>query len=395
VAEQVLDRVPAGVAHDAVGDFSGTRRAPVLEQRANARAPGRFDAGLNADHELVTSGAYRFVGHLIYASMPCLLLGARFMVAPFVVFAISIVIFIVGTEIRVRIEDNLLARASGMSSALISSSWAHIFRFPKPDHSRPRIGPEQSTFWHSSFMSRAGRFPSMFRNIRNGRLCVGALSTFGLLLSVQPASADTISIVRIISGFATVFQPEAGGAGGQIHLKGTESFRLDVESNSSNRSVCGPCEEGNTVDFSIGLFSTLGGSGSFRGQHFTFDFSTGGGQILFQTGSIIIPAHADGTAEFRFPFTLSDSTISFQPRPPRGDEPFQVGLTGAGFGTLTTVVGHDSESGAAQFVATSLRFDFTPGQPSTTPEPASLILLGSGLGIGCWQRRRRASVEAS
>jgi protein-S-isoprenylcysteine O-methyltransferase Ste14 len=83
---------------------------------SSARTLGRqwrFDAGLNVDHELVTSGAYRFVRHPIYSSMLCMLLGTGFMVAPMLILAISTVIFIVGTEIRVRIEDNLLASRFG------------------------------------------------------------------------------------------------------------------------------------------------------------------------------------------------------------------------------------------------------------------------------------------
>src|SRR5258708_7511462 len=42
----------------------------------------RIDAGLNPDHELVRSGAYRFVRHPIYASMFFLLLGTGFLVTP-------------------------------------------------------------------------------------------------------------------------------------------------------------------------------------------------------------------------------------------------------------------------------------------------------------------------
>ena len=83
---------------------------------SSARTLGRqwrFDAGLNADHQLVTSGAYRFVRHPIYTSMLCMLLGTGFMVAPMVLLAISTVIFIIGTEIRVRIEDKLLASHFG------------------------------------------------------------------------------------------------------------------------------------------------------------------------------------------------------------------------------------------------------------------------------------------
>jgi protein-S-isoprenylcysteine O-methyltransferase Ste14 len=73
----------------------------------------RVDAGLSADHQLVRSGPYRFVRHPIYASMLCLLLGTGFMVTPLPLLAAAVVLFIVGTEIRVRIEDGLLASRFG------------------------------------------------------------------------------------------------------------------------------------------------------------------------------------------------------------------------------------------------------------------------------------------
>ena len=78
----------------------------------SARALGRqwrFDAGLNADHQLVQSGAYRFVRHPIYTSMLCLMLGTGFLIAPLLILAIATALAVSGTEIRVRIEDALLA----------------------------------------------------------------------------------------------------------------------------------------------------------------------------------------------------------------------------------------------------------------------------------------------
>jgi len=82
----------------------------------SARALGRqwrVDAGLNPDHQLVRSGAYRVVRHPIYTSMFCVLLGTGFMITPLPIFLVSILVFIVGTEIRVRIEDTLLASRFG------------------------------------------------------------------------------------------------------------------------------------------------------------------------------------------------------------------------------------------------------------------------------------------
>jgi protein-S-isoprenylcysteine O-methyltransferase Ste14 len=50
----------------------------------------RVDAGLNADHRLVTAGPYRVVR-----------------------LAVALLVFVAGTEIRVRIEDGLLASRFG------------------------------------------------------------------------------------------------------------------------------------------------------------------------------------------------------------------------------------------------------------------------------------------
>jgi protein-S-isoprenylcysteine O-methyltransferase Ste14 len=79
---------------------------------SGARALGRqwrMDAGLNADHQLVRSGPYRFVRHPIYASMFCTLLGTGFLITPKWLLVSAIVVFVAGTEIRVRVEERLLA----------------------------------------------------------------------------------------------------------------------------------------------------------------------------------------------------------------------------------------------------------------------------------------------
>src|ERR1043166_9596530 len=74
----------------------------------------RIEAGLNADHELVRSGAYRIVRHPIYLSLLCMLVGsAAIVTTPLWELAAAIVFFLIGTEIRVRVEDNLLASRFG------------------------------------------------------------------------------------------------------------------------------------------------------------------------------------------------------------------------------------------------------------------------------------------
>jgi protein-S-isoprenylcysteine O-methyltransferase Ste14 len=73
----------------------------------------RIDAGLSDDHELVMSGPYRLVRHPIYTSMLCLLLGTGLMITPLPLLSLSVLVFMAGTEIRVRLEDRLLASRFG------------------------------------------------------------------------------------------------------------------------------------------------------------------------------------------------------------------------------------------------------------------------------------------
>ena len=73
----------------------------------------RMDAGLNPDHELVMTGPYRLVRHPIYTSMLCVLLGSGLMVSSWWLLLISFLVFMAGTEIRVRVEDQLLTSHFG------------------------------------------------------------------------------------------------------------------------------------------------------------------------------------------------------------------------------------------------------------------------------------------
>jgi protein-S-isoprenylcysteine O-methyltransferase Ste14 len=53
------------------------------------------------------------VRHPIYTSMLCILLGTGLMVTPWWLLLLSFLIFVAGTEIRVRIEERLLVSRFG------------------------------------------------------------------------------------------------------------------------------------------------------------------------------------------------------------------------------------------------------------------------------------------
>jgi protein-S-isoprenylcysteine O-methyltransferase Ste14 len=73
----------------------------------------RFEAALSEDHELVQTGPYRYVRHPIYASMLLLLLAAGAAATWWPMFVAGVVMFLIGTEIRTRLEDRLLADRFG------------------------------------------------------------------------------------------------------------------------------------------------------------------------------------------------------------------------------------------------------------------------------------------
>ena len=68
----------------------------------------RVDAALSSDHQLVRSGPYGWIRHPIYTSMLCMMLGTGFLITPIPWMLAALAVFIIGTEIRVRVEDALL-----------------------------------------------------------------------------------------------------------------------------------------------------------------------------------------------------------------------------------------------------------------------------------------------
>ena len=73
----------------------------------------RFEAALSEDHKLITTGPYRWLRNPIYASMLGMLLATGFAKTWWPLLIAGVTFFVIGTEIRVRAEEQLLATRFG------------------------------------------------------------------------------------------------------------------------------------------------------------------------------------------------------------------------------------------------------------------------------------------
>jgi len=73
----------------------------------------RILAGLYPDHELIRTGPYAVVRHPVYASFFLMMLATGLLFARWPMLLAAIVLYIVGTEIRIRAEEGLLRARFG------------------------------------------------------------------------------------------------------------------------------------------------------------------------------------------------------------------------------------------------------------------------------------------
>jgi protein-S-isoprenylcysteine O-methyltransferase Ste14 len=73
----------------------------------------RIKAVVTRDHELVTSGPYALVRHPIYLALLGMAFSTAVLITSWQGIALALVIYVAGTEIRVRAEDGILRQHFG------------------------------------------------------------------------------------------------------------------------------------------------------------------------------------------------------------------------------------------------------------------------------------------
>ena len=212
------------------------------------------------------------------------------------------------------------------------------------------------------------------------------LIILGLALAICPASADPI---RITGGSVTLVDQFT--VENVVDIHGTQGFRGEfIPGQVGGQWVCNPCgAPGDPISLDA-FVSTVDGRGTvtFAGVRYTVGatvLSPGNAAVSLQPrgGPVVLPPLSP-RASLSVPFELGPG--SFLERGGPGE--ITVPLIGSGTATLDVIANQFDEP---IWELSSLRYDFAP-----TPEPATVLLVGTGmfaLAARRYRRRRPGSPE--
>lgn len=206
-----------------------------------------------------------------------------------------------------------------------------------------------------------------------------AVAVLGLLVPTG-AVADPI---RVVAG-EVYLSSETGFGLGRADVSGP-GFSVGGSA-TTGAGWCYPCVDGETVNLSASFHIGSGG-GTYLGHEFEIDMWGGGANIQITVADFVLPiGPSSGPRTLTMPFTAWGGFYTGHPDFPGADF--------YGAGTLTATfrtrdAGDGYPPGTTFWSAAELSYLFEDQGAAPVPEPATLLLLGTGLAGTLVRYRRR------
>lgn len=194
------------------------------------------------------------------------------------------------------------------------------------------------------------------------------------------AHADPVQITRgflasnLLSGFA------------EFEFEGAGFFAAgDAEPGVVGPTLCFPCASGDSITMSTTYGGTIG-SGPAIADGTAYESVTFAGNLLFASAPVTTPFLL-GNLTLTQPFTFDGNLLGILGYN-TSDETNAFRQPLSGHGTVTaTFSGMVDPEGTPLFSFESVRYDFA--SDAAVPEPATLLLVSSGLGAALMRKRSR------